>query len=562
MLVGFNINRIKKMKHIVISIVVHIISLQPFFAQNDTPAFTDNILLNRKKTEVSTTDKGQLLVAVSKNDVEAFNSRGFVDYESFGAKGDGSADDIDAIAAAHMCANKLNLPVKTKAGAIYYIGGKSRKAEIRTNTDFGTSKFIIDDRFVEKVNEPVFLVNSTLKAVKLKDIMSLKRNQAKIEASFDGTRLISVTNNKVKRYIRYGANQNSGAAQTDVFIVDKDGVVDKNTPVIWDFDEITSITALPVDETVLTINGGHFETIANAEYQKSNYYSRGISVKRSNVIIDGMLHTVTREGRFGAPYMGFIAISECAFVTVRNTTFTGRKTYKKIGNAGVEVSMGTYDLTANRALNISVINCKQTNDINNPVYWGLFASNFCKNILFDNCHFSRFDAHMGVANATIRNSSLGHMGVNAIGEGLLLIENTKIYSNRMVNLRNDYGSTWNGELIIRNCEFTPVGNKLSTVNLIIGTNEGQHNFGYVCYMPERITIENLKINDAKTSEDYIGPAIFSDFNTNMKDESYVEKFPYILTKEVILKNITSASGKPLRVSDNLFMFKDVKITAL
>ena len=516
--------------------------------------------LNQRKTEVTVDDQGQLYVSITKKDAEKIQQNGYVDYETFGARGNGSTDDIDFIAGAHMYANFVNLPVKTKGDAVYYIGGKNRKAEIRTNTDFGTSKFIIDDRFVEKVNEHVFLVNSTLKPVKLSGVKNLKRNQAKIDATFAGTHVISVTNNKVKRYIRYGANQNSGASQTDVFIVDKDGNVDKNTPIIWDFDEISNITALPVDETVLTIKGGHFETIANAEGQKTNYYSRGISVKRSNVLIDGMLHTVTREGQTGAPYMGFIAISECAFVTVQNTTFTGRKTYKKIGSAGVEVSMGTYDLTVNRALNINVINCKQTNDINDPVYWGLFASNFCKNILFDNCHFSRFDAHMGVANATIRNSSLGHMGINAIGEGLLLIENTKIKSGRMVNLRNDYGSTWNGELIIRNCEFTPTS--LSAVNLIIGSNEGQHDFGYVCYMPERITIENLKINDANAPDSYKGPTIFGDFNPNKKDKSFVEKFPYVLTKEVIVKNITSENGKPLRLSNNEFMFKDVKLTSL
>jgi hypothetical protein len=533
--------------------------LQVSFAQTTPSKASDIISLNRKKTEVSTNETGQLLVSVSKKDMEKFSKNGFVDYESFGAKGDGSTDDIDAIAAAHICANKLNLPVKTKGDATYYISGKNRKAEIRTSTDFGTSKFIIDDRFVEKLNEPVFLVNSTLNAVRLKGIKSLKRNQSKIDAAFEGTNVISVTNNKVKRYIRFGPNQNDGTAQTDVFIVDKDGNVDKNTPIIWDFDEISSITALPVDETVLTIKGGKFETIANAENQKTNYYSRGISVKRSNVVIDGMLHTVAREGQFGAPYMGFIAISECAFVTVQNTTFTGRKTYRKIGSAGVGVSMGTYDLTANRALNISVINCRQTNDINDPVYWGLFASNFCKNILFDNCHFSRFDAHMGVANATIRNSTLGHMGINAIGEGLLLIENTKVTANRMVNLRNDYGSTWNGEMIIRNSEFTPTGDNLSSVNVIIGTNDGQHNYGYVCYMPERITIENLLIKDSNTSSDYKGPAILGNFNPKKTDASYVEKFPYIVTKELILKNISTESGKPVRISDNEFMFKDINI---
>lgn len=242
---------------------------------------------------------------------------------------------------------------------------------------------------------------------------------------------------------------------------------------------------------------------ANAENQKTNYYSRGISVKRSNVVIDGMLHTVTREGQFGAPYMGFIAISECAFVTVQNTSFTGRKTYRKIGSAGV-----------------------------------------------------------GVANATIRNSTLGHMGINAIGEGLLQIENTKVSSNRLINFRDDYGSTLNGEVIIRNSEFTPTGNKLSSVNVIIGTNDGQHNFGYVCYMPERITIENLKINDANTSSNYKGPAIPGNFNPKKSDAGYVEKFPYIVTKKLILKNITTQSGKPFRISDNEFMFKDMKTTNL
>ena len=33
----------------------------------------------------------------------------------------------------------------------------------------------------------------------------------------------------------------------------------------------------------------------------------------------------------------------------------------------------------------------------------------------------------------------------------------------------------------------------------------------------------------------------------------------IKTKEVILKNVTTTSGKPLRLSDNPFMFKDVTV---
>ena len=47
----------------------------------------------------------------------------------------------------------------------------------------------------------------------------------------------------------------------------------------------------------------------------------------------------------------------------------------------------------------------------------------------------------------------------------------------------------------------------------------------------------------------------------MVDDSYQEKFPYVKTKEVFLKNITTTSGKKLIVSNNAFLFKDVKVIA-
>jgi hypothetical protein len=166
---------------------------------------------------------------------------------------------------------------------------------------------------------------------------------------------------------------------------------------------------------------------------------------------------------------------------------------------------------------------------------------------------------MGVANATIRNSTLGHMGINAIGSGTFTVENSTIRGRTLINLRSDYGSTWQGEFIIRNCVFVPAGGKPTSASLIGGSYSGQHDFGYTCYMPERITIENLHIDDSKHPEDYQGPAIFGNFNPKMTDDTYVEKFPYIITREVILRKVTTASGKTLRVSDNPFMFKDMKI---
>ena len=536
-------------------------STQMMWVRGQVPNAVENVLISSEKTKtgISSNDKGQLLVNINPKDLRKFKNRGWVLYSDLGAKGDGKTDDIDAIAAAHAIANQSQIRVKADKGASYYISGKARTVIIRTDTDFGTAAFTIDDTEVKNRNAPVFVVSSGLQPFKLKTISTLKRNQQKIDQSLPGPCLITVTDSSVKRYIRFGLNQNNGASQTDIFVVDKNGNVDMNAPIIWDFDKVTDMTAIPIDEKTLTITGGRFTTIANKAESKYTYYARNIAIRRSHVNLEGLEHRVIGEGEHGAPYGGFISIGDCAYVTVRNTVLTGHKTYITIGAAGKPVTMGTYDISVNRALNVSFIKCSQTNDINDKTYWGIMGSNFSKNLLYDSCTFSRFDAHMGVANATIRNSTLGHMGINAIGSGVLTVENSTINSNNLINLRSDYGSTWQGEVFIRNCVFVPGGGKPTNASLVGGANSGQHNFGYICYMPERITIENLRINDSNHPESYQGPAIFANFNPAMTDSSYKETFPFVRTREVILRNVTIASGKELRLSSNPFLFRDVKV---
>lgn len=554
----FSITNTKIMKFICLFASV-LISVTASYGQVNGSPEEVKITSKEGRIAVMMDEQGTLRLNVPPNDVRRFAEKGSVRYSEFGAKGDGATDDIEAIAATHAFANEYDLSVVADEGATYYIGGAERTAIIQTNTHFGSAAFIIDDREVENRSTSVFKVTSRLSPFEIVGVSSLKRNQEKLDVSLPGPSLITVTNDHIRRFIRYGPNQNNGTSQTDIFVVDRDGNVDMNAPIIWDFDQITNIKAIPIDETILKITGGHFTTVANQAESRYTYYSRNIEIQRSNVIVDGLEHHVTGEGDQGAPYRGFLHIIDCANVTVQNTILTGHKTYRTIGSAGRPVSMGSYDLSVGRAVNVSFINCSQTNDINDRTYWGIMGSNYSKNLLYDNSRLSRFDAHQGVANATIRNSTLGHMGINAIGTGILIIENSTVHGRSFINLRSDYGSTWEGEVIIRNSVFVPSGGRPVSASLIGGRNTGSHDFGYTCYMPERITIESLHIDDSNHPDGYEGPAIFADFNPEMKDSTYKEAFPYVRTKTVKLREVTTASGKPLRLSNNPYMFKDVRV---
>lgn len=61
---------------------------------------------------------------------------------------------------------------------------------------------------------------------------------------------------------------------------------------------------------------------------------------------------------------------------------------------------------------------------------------------------------------------------------------------------------------------------------------------------------------------YRGPVIFANFNRKFKSASYKEKYPYIKTKRIILKNIRTESGKPLRLSDDMEKYKDAEVIQL
>jgi len=486
-----------------------------------------------------------------------FGAGKFITYEEFGAAGDGKTDDMKAIAAAHAAANEQGLPVKVASGKTYFIKNIKAPAVVQTDTDFGTAKFIIDDTeaFDQRLL-PVFLVSTSLKRQTVtKKIPALKIGQKNVGFTPGIPALITLVNDQKRHYIRQGRNQNAGNSQFDVIKVDVNGDLDPAVPVNWDFDHVSKADLYPIDEKPLTLQGGNFLTIANRAPSKYTSFSRNIQVRRSNVTLRNIRHEVTGEGETGAPYSGFINVGLCSDVLVEDCKLTGHKTYYGIGSAGVQVANGTYDISMHKAVNITLRRCTQFNDFRDTKYWGIFASNDCKNITFDHCVLSRFDAHHGAHNVTILDSTLGSSGIAATGQGLLRVERTTVYARNFIPLRTDYGATWDGEIIVKDC--TQVGGE----SFLYAYRKFGHDFGHPCAMPRKITIDGFLCKmDARTKAvktPYL-PYVLIRCKYTPADVAKGGS-PYPLVKELNVRNFKSLDGKPVPLSDAPEVFKALKI---
>ena len=59
------------------------------------------------------------------------SNKNYVTYEEFGAVGDGTVEDFEAVYNAHVYANEKGLPVKAKPGAKYYLHNNVIDGEVK-----------------------------------------------------------------------------------------------------------------------------------------------------------------------------------------------------------------------------------------------------------------------------------------------------------------------------------------------------------------------------------------------------------------------------------------------
>lgn len=465
---------------------------------------------------------------------------GYVTYSDFGAKGDGVADDFVALFNTHAFANKNGLEVRAADGAVYYIGETfDREIEVKTDTYLCGAKLVIDDRgsvayknrslalYRMSRDNPVKIIDGAeLDALRAgRKIGRNDKSVAWLAPYLKAESLVRFNNENQKDFVRNGSNQDAGVRRMDLVILDTDGTLSEETPFAFDFDGLSRIEIFRTDDKPIKIEGGYFETICCRTVPETGYenkyhaYSRGIKVQRCNSTVKGITHRIVGEPDISGfpgtlqesyPYHAFLDFG-CTYNSgIEDSDLTGHTTYyedKPRTSPGRPVAMGSYDFVVMYSIKVSFKNVVQGGvDICDQRYWGIMASNGCKNLEFDGCYISRFDAHRGFWGAKIKDTTIGYT-FNIIGGGTLLCENViRLSGSSFINVRGDYGASFEGDIILKDC--TLVGNapyafsnpnkKCDSVRIIstgfLHENESycNWNFGYPCYMPKHLVLDNFK----------------------------------------------------------------------
>ncbi len=359
--------------------------------------------------------------------------------------------------------------------------------------------------------------------------------------------MLKVYNSEARTYIRWGTDT-KGDEQCEIVIVDENGNLDPSTPFLLDYEKVTKIVAYRISATPISVKNATIISRNSLVNLLGGYktLSHGIEVTRPNTTIENITHKIENEYAYDVPtrmdektglwydvssegfkyeknkggkygftkdgkaydgsdvrqftgysYTGIINVSSAHNTLVKNCVFQARYHYEE----------GTYDISCSYSNQTEFRNCTQSNffmkdengndtkQANIGTYWGISGTNYCKNLYFVDSTLTRFDAHCGVFNGGVKGGKISV--IRLIGGGTFTLDGVEFYARQTpIQLREDYGATFNGTLIIKDVYFRDIWNNFSQKKdwnmTLIDAPTANHYNGYIAHFPN-IIIENIEV---------------------------------------------------------------------
>jgi len=526
---------------------------------------------------------------------ERVTKKGYITYEDFYAMGTGKDNDAMAIYYAHKCANEKGIEVIANKNRTYYISslpkdetGNDLSIEIKTNVDWNNSTIIIDDTVIDDTGATlrkaeVFIVPATRYLIMSRNIGNftynsettdfsqiLKPIQSNIKEEYDyyigldSTDLINRINNSTGQVM-------GSSTKVDYFKVDSNGKISDSNNLLYEYKYDNGqtniknngqIKVFEIPNETLSLKNINFITKSSdflackASGNTSNKCSvkGGLKINRPNVEIDNLNHYIIDNDKPMYYSNGFLTIQTTSDITIKNSNFRVHLSKSSDGKEGMD---GTYDIGMGYSSNITFENvgytcnegettqeCYEINMLDEN-YRGLTGTSDIKNWKIVNSKLNRIDSHFSLLNLDISNSIIGLHSINVTGKGNLNLNNSSVdQANIMINLRQDYGSVWNGNVNIDNVYFN-IKTGDTSPRILYYNVTSTFDFNYDLYVPS-ISASDIFVNNIPSNSTGLF-LVQGGAKTLLSDANFDEKKRPTLKGDMTYTNIQSQTSDLLKI---------------
>lgn len=411
-------------------------------------------------------DDGSLFDTDSGLQVKTLFKNGYVTYYDFGAKCDLVSDDSTKVRSAHIYANTAGVPVVQPKSSLVY--NSTVKIPIKTDCDLHLCEFKIPDGLSITTLFEIQPTTPMLTGIIIPTSNLYEGNTVVSDFSVYENSVISIKSSDIDIYRTDG----SSVYKRDIVQHYTEGHI--SHPLIHTISNLTGLTVNYNEKTKLVFKAPAL-VIGSSSIYSFIYCNRNDTHVEASAIIRSVSSGIAITVYFSPEY-------------VKNNSMSG----VSINPASPYFTASSYGMSG--SFNIKPV----ISDFSCANGWAALDGNVCRDTCAIRVSGARIGIHSQAYNFTAEDCIFAERGILITGRGILnvvnckqtVVGNTSSFNNSLVDLREDYGGEWDGDINIINPQidhgFIAITDAGSSV---VRLNNFDYNFGRAIKSPRKITIK-------------------------------------------------------------------------